>query len=151
MYYAAMAKGTNAAKKAWVYAIYCSKGVDYVSEYINNPLTQRGGAFKDSSRAVFSTDDAGRRRITMTPVGSGNQEIIMMNVERTEVLCARAVERDSADMVFLDGKVVKNKRAALRSKNRPLFDTVVAVLGSYSKDDAFDFKSCSPDTGWFER
>lgn len=144
MYYAAMQKQNNTSKYAWIYAIYCSHGVDYSSAYINNPMIQKGGVIKSNAPSSFSIGSNGQKIINMSNKGEGNQEIIMVNVSSAEVLCAKAVEHELGD-VFCYGEVQVNKNASLRKTNPALFKATVDLLASYSRKDKFRFEAFSPD------
>lgn len=145
IHYAGSIMGTDPAKSGWVYAIYCKRGIDYIADFINNPLLGQSPlppGVKTRSKAKLVVNEGALPTIEMTGVGANNLEIIMMNVDAQHVIAARPVVR-GADLCYLAGNVQENPTSKLKRENPDLYKAVITVLAGY--DSVHDFTAWSPD------
>lgn len=145
MHYSASIIGTDASKRGWVYAIYCKRGIDYVTDFINNPLLGQAplpSGVRGGTKATLTVNEGALPTVNMTGVGANNLEIIMVNVDAHHVIAARPLMR-VGDHYYLGGNVQVNPKSKLAKENATLQEAVVNVLADY--DEIYDFADFSPD------
>lgn len=146
MHYASSIIGTDPNKTGWVYAIYCRRGIDYVTDFINNPLLGQSplpSGVKGGTKATLTaTEGHALPTVNMTGVGANNLEIIMVKVDAVDIIGARPLVR-SGSHYYLAGNVHPNPKCALKKENPQLLQAAMNVLQDY--DEIYAVDSFTPD------